>query len=73
MNQVKTQLQQINAVLDLLAEVNQILTYPAVQADAFQKMQYERQKQQYVTQLTDLLGSATQPLIISQKRSSSAA
>lgn len=64
----KTHLEKINAVLALLAEVNHILTQPATQADAFQQTQYQRQKNQYVNQLTDLLSGTTQPLIVAEKR-----
>lgn len=73
MSSQRSQLQQINVVLGLLADVNRILTHPATQADSFQQMQYERQKQQYVAQLTDLLGATTQPLVVSPKRPAKAA
>ncbi|TAE21747.1 MAG: hypothetical protein EAZ91_24710 [Cytophagales bacterium] len=66
----KTQLQKLNTVLSLLTGVNQILAQPSTQTD---KMQYERQKQQYLAQLTDLLSAATGPLIITTRRSARAA
>lgn len=73
MIQRKSQLQKINTVLDLLTGVNLILAHSATQNDRLQKMQYERQKQQYLSQLTDLLGESTQPLIIMAKRASKVA
>ncbi|MBO0929847.1 hypothetical protein [Fibrella aquatilis] len=72
MNEQKTHLQKINAVLGLLADVNRILAHPATQADSFQQVQYERQKQQYIAQLTDLLGTTTQPLLVTSRPSEAA-
>lgn len=72
MTQQKTQLQQINGILDLLADVNRILAHSATQADSFQQMQYERQKRQYIDQLTDLLGTTTQPLMVTNRPSRAA-
>lgn len=69
----KSHLQKINSILDLLTEVNRILEHPTTQADRLQKMQFERQKQQYLSQLTDLLGTSTKPLTITFKRVSKAA
>jgi|GEM_PF-5830675 len=65
MIRVKSQLQKINAILDLLTDVNRILAQ--TQNDRLQQMQYERQKQQYLTQLNELLSTATQPLTVSLK------
>lgn len=73
MTQTKSQLQKINTVLNLLTDVNLILAHAATQNDRLQKMQYERQKQHYLAQLTELLGESTQPLAIMAKRASKAA
>lgn len=54
----KVPVQQMNTLLDLLADVNRIWAHPAMLADHLQRMQYERQ-QQFVAQLTSLLGSLT--------------
>ena len=67
MTRVKSQLQKINAILDLLTDVNRILAQTSTQNDRLQRMQYERQKQQYLTQLNELLSTTTQPLTVSLK------
>jgi hypothetical protein len=68
MTRSKTQVEKINALLELLADVNHILANPYTQSDRFQQMQYDRQKQQYLSQLADLLATSTKPLVVSEKR-----
>lgn len=56
---LKTKTEQINTVLDLIARTNRTIQAAKVANERLQIIQYERLKNQFLRQLTDLLDEET--------------
>jgi hypothetical protein len=56
---LKTKTEQINTILDLIARTNRTIQAAKAANERLQVIQYERLKNQFLTQLTDLLDEET--------------
>jgi len=59
MTPLKTKTEQINSVLDLIARTNRTIQAAKADNERLQIIQYERLKNQFLSQLTDLLDEET--------------
>ncbi len=67
MNRQRTPLQEINKLLELLADVNEVMTQLPPDRHKLQHLQYQRLKDQYVQQIADQLAHVPQRLVIHRK------
>ena len=67
MSRQRTPLQEINKLLELLADVNDILAQLPPNRHKLQHLQYQRLKDQYVQQVAEQLAHVPQRLVIHRK------
>ena len=67
MNRQRTPLQEINKLLELLADVNEVMAELPPDRHKLQYLQYQRLKDQYVQQVAEQLARVPQRLVIHRK------
>jgi len=67
MMSMKSKTDQINVVLDLIARTNRSLMAARAANERLQTLQYERLKNQFLRQLTDLLEEETATYYVAER------